>query len=75
MPGFFWVTKKVQGFYWVLYFSSAQISNNITQFTAGVGFFGSVTNIGIFWVENSEVGNYLGIKYEPLSDPLPLPDH
>ena len=28
--GFFWVAKTTQGFVWVLYFSSAQINNNIS---------------------------------------------
>ena len=30
MPGFFWVAKTTQGFFGVLYFSSAQINNNIS---------------------------------------------
>ena len=29
-PGFSWVAKTTQGFFWVLYFSSAQIKNNIS---------------------------------------------
>ena len=29
-PGFFWVTKTTEGFLWVLYFSSAQVKNNIS---------------------------------------------
>ena len=29
-PIFFWVTKTTQGFFWVLYFSSAQINNDIS---------------------------------------------
>ena len=29
-PGFFWVAKTTQGFFGVLYFSSAQINNNIS---------------------------------------------
>ena len=28
MPGFFWVAKTTEGFFWLLYFSSAQIKNN-----------------------------------------------
>ena len=28
--GIFWVAKITQGFFWVLYFSSAQINNNIS---------------------------------------------
>ena len=30
MPRFFWVAKTTEGFFWVLYFSSAQIKNNIS---------------------------------------------
>ena len=37
------------------------------------GFFGYCTFLHFFWVDNSEVGFFLGIKYEPLSDPPPLP--
>ena len=29
-PEFFWVAKTIEGFFWVLYFSSAQIKNNIS---------------------------------------------
>ena len=45
---FFWVyerredflgREKTQEFFWVLYFSSAQINNNIIAFTVDVGFF------------------------------------
>ena len=36
-------------------------------------FLGYTKKVGIFWVDNSEVGIFLGIKYEHLSDhPLPL---
>ena len=28
-PRFFWAKKKTQGYFWVLYFSSAQINKNI----------------------------------------------
>ena len=28
--GIFWVAKTTEGFFWVLYFSSAQIKNNIS---------------------------------------------
>ena len=42
-PGFFWVAKTTQGFFGVLYFSSAQINNNISAIYCLCGI------TGYFW--------------------------
>ena len=54
---FFGVAKKTQGFFWVLYFSSAQINNNINTIYCWCGIFlGMLITLGFFWETNSEVG-------------------
>ena len=45
---FFGVAKKTQGFFWVLYFSSAQINNNKHNLLLVWDFFGYANNVGIF---------------------------
>ena len=38
--GFFWVAKTTQEFFWVLFFSSAQINNNISAIYCSCGITG-----------------------------------
>ena len=66
--GIFWVMKKVQGFFWVLYFSSAHINNKISTIYCWCGiFFGYAKKVGIFWGRHFKF--FLGLKYETLWTP------
>ena len=59
--GNFWITKKSQGYFWVMYFLSAQINNNeillvwdFLGYAKNVGnFLGrQILKLGFFWVQN-----------------------
>ena len=56
--------EKTQGFFWVLYFSLAQIDNNISAIYCWCRIFLSRQILKL---------EFLGYKYEPLSVPLPPP--
>ena len=47
-PGLFWVAKTTQGFFWVLYFSSAQINNNISAIYCLSGITGYFWDCNLF---------------------------
>ena len=66
----FWVVKKQQGFFWVLYSSSAQVNNNISPIYCWCGiFWGILKNVGILLAKQFLILVFLGIKYDSLSDP------
>ena len=60
----FWVAKKTQEFFWVFYFSSAQINKNISAIRCWCGIFWGMLKMPtttFFGKTNSEVGIF-GVK-------------